>query len=500
MHVHCLGLNHQTANISLRERMAFDDEKITATLARLSDEFNAQAGEVNEMVILSTCNRVELYAASPLSAPPLLLACLADFSHGLKREEFEPYTYHLVDRPAITHLFRVAAGLDSLVLGEPQILGQVTHALELARGQNAAGLLLSRLFQAAILAGKRARTETGISRNPASVSSLAAGLAERAVPRIDLAQVVILGAGEMADLAVEALRKRGVSQILVLNRTLARARELAGRWDAQAGTFEHLEIALVHADIVIASTGAPQTIIQSALAEQVMHLRPDRPLVAIDIAVPRDIDPEVGNLPGISLYDIDSLKQQLEHSLAERSRQVPLVETILAEEQDRFMAYLKTLEVLPLIADLHQQADAIRQSVLEKTLRRLPDLNEAERAHIVAMTRSLVKRLLDAPIRRLRAEAETQSETWSQCPYGPEYASVVRSLFGLSIQAKFRPGSDPLPPQATVPAGLAGAGGGVEAEHGSPGPYPCPRDFASRPCPMAQDSSQRPVLAERSGL
>ena len=320
------------------------------------------------------------------------------------------------------HLFNVAAGLDSLVIGEPQILGQVTRALELARGQNTAGPILNRLFQSAIHAGKRTRTETAISRNPASVSSLAASLSERVVHHIAEAQIVILGAGEMAELAVEALRKRGANRILVVNRTLERARALALRWDAQAATFENLNTALTSADILIASTGAPHTLISHKMVKDAMTQRAARPLVLIDIAVPRDIDPETANIPHLRLYDMDSLNAQLEHSLAERMAEIPQVKTILEEELTKFEDYLKSLEMLPIIADIHQQAETIRQAELDKTFRRLPDLTEAERARIIAMSQALVKKLLQAPTHRLRAEAA--------CPHAPRYALLPAHYSG----------------------------------------------------------------------
>jgi glutamyl-tRNA reductase len=324
------------------------------------------------------------------------------------------------------HLHRVAAGLDSLVVGEPQILGQVTRALELARGQNTAGPVLNRLFQSAIHAGKRARTETGISRNPASVSSLAASVCERTVQKISEAQIVILGAGEMAELAVEALRKRGANRILVVNRTLERAHSLAQRWDAQGTTFENLDFALASADILIASTGAPHTLISPQMVNEAMRERTERPLVLIDIAVPRDIDPDAAGIRGVQLYDIDTLNARLEHSLAERMSEVPQVKIILEEELSQFAEYMKSLEMLPIIADMRQQAEAIRQAVFEKTLRRMPDLTPAERDRIEAMTQALVKKILEAPTQRLRAEAS--------CPHAPEYAAVARTLFGLKSE------------------------------------------------------------------
>jgi len=421
MYILCLGLNHTTAPISLREKLALDESVVRIALARLS--CGHVASPLTELVILSTCNRVELYAVSNQLAFAELEKYLSDVS-GVPVDQFRSHVYRFQDRDAVCHLFEVAAGLDSLVIGEPQILGQVTRALELARGQNTVGAVLNRLFQDAIHAGKRTRTETSISRNPASVSSLAASLSERAVRKISETEIVILGAGEMAELAVEALRKRGAQKILVVNRTLERARELVQRWGAQATTFENIHAALESADILISSTGAPHTLISMQMVNEVMQHRMDRPLVLIDIAVPRDIDPNVVNIPHVTLFDIDGLNAKLEHSLSERMAEVPRVKSILEEELELFDEYRRSLDMLPLIADIRQNAEAIRQTELEKTLRRLPDLTEAERSHIEAMTQALVKKLLHAPTNHLRAEATT--------PRASEFAEIARTLFNIS--------------------------------------------------------------------
>lgn len=429
MHITCLGLNHTTTTIGLRERLAFSDENIRAALARLGcgdGQDIIPAGYIAELVIVSTCNRIELYVVSGTVIFTELETFLSE-ARSVEREELRPHLYHYQDMDAVRHLFEVAAGLDSLVIGEPQILGQITHSLELARGQNAVGPVLNRLFQAAIHAGKRARTETAIARNPVSVSSLAASLAERVVHPIAGAQIVILGAGEMAELAVEALRKHGAKHILVVNRTLERAHALSQRWDARNATFEQLDAALETADILIASTGAPHTIISAEMVEQAMQTRAQRPLVLIDVAVPRNIDSEAAHLPHVRLYDIDHLNDQLEHSLAGRMAQVPQVKAILEDESAEFSEYLESLEMLPLIADIHQQAETIRRTELERTLRRLPDLTDDERARIEILTQSLVKKLLDGPTNRLRAEAA--------CPQAPKYAGVARSLFGLKEES-----------------------------------------------------------------
>lgn len=411
MHILSIGINHTTAPIELRERLVFREDE----LHTLAQGFSP----AKELIIVSTCNRTELYSTSSRHSFAELEVFLSHARH-VPLDELRPHLYHRADQNAIHHLMRVAAGLDSLVLGEPQILGQVTRALELARSVGLAGPLLTRLFQAAIHAGKRARSETEISRNPASVSSLAASVAEKAVGNVKTASVVVLGAGEMAELTVEALRKRGVERIRVINRTLENAQKLAHRWGAEPATFDSLPESLTDADILIASTGAPQAVLT---ADMVRAAQRQRPLLLIDIALPRDIEPACAVLPGVLLYDLDSLNAALENSLAERAAQVPQVEAILAEESTQFLDFMRTLEMLPLITDLRQQAEAIRQAELEKTLRRLPDLTDQERERIDALTQALVKKLLETPTRRLRAEAA--------CQHAPEYATVARTLFGL---------------------------------------------------------------------
>jgi glutamyl-tRNA reductase len=420
VHIFSIGLSHTSAPVDVRERLTFSEEQIRASLARLS--CGHITSSLAEAIIISTCNRTEIYAVSNKLPFAELEAFLSDV-RSVPVDKLHPYVYRFCDMDVAHHLFNVAAGLNSVVIGEPQILGQVTRSLELARGQNAVGPILNRLFQAAIHAGKRSRTETAISRNPASVSSLAASMAERAVGHIKTANVVVLGAGEMAELTVEALRKRGVEKILVINRTLTRAQGLAQRWGSKSATFEFLLEALVEADILISSTGAPHTLISYEMVDKAMRERPERPLALIDIAVPRDIDSDAASLPGVQLYDIDRLNTQLDHSIAERTSEVPQVKIILEEELSQFEEYMKSLEMLPIIADMHQQAEDIRQRVLDKALRRMPDLTEAERDRIEAMTQALVRKLLDAPTQRLRAEAS--------CPHAPEYAAVARTLFGL---------------------------------------------------------------------
>jgi len=422
--IHCLGLNHRTADLALREQVAFSEEDVRAALARLGCGTNgSRPAGVAEMVILSTCNRTEVYAVSPTENFDTLEAFLAD-ARGIPADVLRPHLYRYRDRDAVAHLFRVASGLDSLVLGEPQILGQVTRAWELARGQGTVRAVLGRLFQAAVHTGKRARTETAISHNPASVATMAVHLAAQVVEDLPSARVLVLGAGEMAEQAVEALRVRGVSHIRVMNRTLGKAKTLASRWGGQATTFEALVPSLAWADIVLASTGAPHTLVEVRHLREALAARPHRPVVLLDIAVPRDVEPEAGALPGVRLYDLDALQEHLEDALASRRQAVPQVEAIVEEEVAAFVAYLQTLEVVPIIRALRSQAEAVRRAELEKTLRKMPDLTEEERMRLEALTQAIVNKLLHPPTVALKEAA--------QGPRGAETAAIARRLFGIS--------------------------------------------------------------------
>jgi glutamyl-tRNA reductase len=438
MKILCLGLSHRTTPVELRERLSFSDATLRAVLARFGCGQGARPDHLSELVVLSTCNRLELYACASHSPADDPVHALLDFLaevHGVRLAEFEHHLYRYIGVEAARHLCRVAAGLDSMILGEPQVLGQVTEAYERALGQHTVGRVLSALFRTAIRAGKRARTETAISRNPASASSVAIRLAEQVVGKLVDRQALVIGAGEMGELVLEALRVRGVRHIAIVNRTQQRATELANRWGGQAYGFEQMADSLVQADIVITSTGAPHTIIGPALLRDVMAQRPQRPLVFMDIAVPRDVDPAVKEIPGVHVFDIDDLHSRLDGSIAERQSEIPLVEAIVEQEVANFEAWLRGVEVMPVIADLRQKAEAIRQSEIERTLRHLPDLDPQIREHIQHLSRSLVNKLLHEPTVHLRAEAGNG--------HAAEYAETVRQLFGLALE----------PPQSTTPSG-----------------------------------------------
>lgn len=430
MTILCLGVSHHTAPVELREQLNYPPAALRAALARLGCGRGDLEHELTELVVLSTCNRLELYAMIPeavLAPEPdrhfEALYAFLDATRGVPRGVYTAHAYRLMEREAVTHLCRVAAGLDSMILGEPQILGQVTVALQTAATQGAAGPILSGAFRAAIQAGKRARAETAIGRNPATLSSVAVKLATTTAGELAARRVLVVGAGEMAELAVEALRARGAAEITVVNRTYERAAALARRWDARPLTFEWLEEALAAADIVLTSTDAPHAVISAEVARAALARRSNQPMVFIDIAVPRDVDPGVRQLPNVHYFDIDDLAAHLNGALADRQREVPRVEAIVAQEVRAFDEWLRGLEVTPLIAGLHAKADAIRRAEVDKTLRRLPQLGELERRQIERLTEALVSKLLHEPTRRLKAESQRGNP-------GP-YVAAVRNLFAL---------------------------------------------------------------------
>lgn len=421
MSIYCIGVNHQTAPISLRERLALSEAQQRAALARCGCGDRERTGSYSELILLSTCNRVEMYTIGTggFDESEALLAEIT----GVEPGEIAPYLYRYQDLEAAMHLFSVAAGLDSMVLGEPQILGQVAESYTLALSVGSTGLILSRLFQSAIHAAKRSHHETSISTNPATVSSVAVHLIASIVKPLDEARVLVVGAGEMAELAVEALRKRGVKDITVVNRTVATARELADRWGSRARGFETLEEELVRADVVISSTSAPHTLFKRKNVGEAMNRRPDRPLILMDIAVPRDVDADVRELEHVHVYDIDQLNDQLSRSVDERRAEVPNVQAILKEELTGFEDWYQRLEIRPVIKALHQHAESIRQEQVEKALRRLEESGVDPHEEIEILTRALVKQLLHTPTDCLKEQ--------SRNGHAAQYALYARELFGI---------------------------------------------------------------------
>jgi glutamyl-tRNA reductase len=379
--------------------------------------------QVREVVILSTCHRLEVYALvdNRCAGEDSIVRWLSGMC-GFAPEKLCDYLYTCHDQEAVHHLLRVAAGLDSMVLGEAQILGQIAEAYELACSQRAAGAVLSALFRAAIHAGKRARTETGIAVNPASVSSLAANLAGQLLGDLAQRQVLLIGAGETAALAVKALIQRGVSNIVVANRTLLHAEQLARTWGATAVALDQLPAALPGADIVITSTGAPHSILDRDLLAPAMASRPLRPPFIIDIAVPRDVDSGVTGIPNVHLCDIDDLQSQAQQNTRHREAEIPYVEAIVEAEVIQFMNWHRSLEVASTVAELREQMERARQHELERLFNRL-DLDERERSLVATMSHRLVNRILHAPTVCLKREAVNGN--------GAAYLAATRQLCSL---------------------------------------------------------------------
>ncbi|MCB9418216.1 MAG: glutamyl-tRNA reductase [Ardenticatenaceae bacterium] len=425
----CLGLSHHTAPVALREQLSCSLTDLNGLLQTFREETalgeNGRFPGINELVILSTCNRVELYAHVDAVRPHIrqLLTQFLSELRGVDTAVFANHLYFYTGQTAIDYLMRVTAGLDSLVLGEPQILGQVNSAYTAAAQTHAAGPVLRRLFEAAIRAGKRARTETAISSNPASISSVAIALAQTAAGSLADKTAVIIGAGEMAELALKALQARQISAVTVVNRTCPRAQLLTDRLGGTARGLDELGEQLLTADIVISATGAPHFILDAALIERLMEKRNGRALVLIDIAVPRDIDPQAALIPGVILFDVDDLQDKLDKALAARQREVPRVEAIIAEEQTNLTNQLRELAAKPFITDLRQKAEEIRQRELERTLRHLGDVDPQVAVHLQYLSRSLVNKLLHEPTIRVKEQASNGRSA--------EYVATARHLFGL---------------------------------------------------------------------
>lgn len=429
MPIVCIGISHRTAPVALRERLAFSaDQQRRVFFGDAAGRLAAEHG-LGELVILSTCNRTEIYAAASdvshrLGEVPEALMDLLVEGRAVSRDRLLEHVYAYRGIEAVRHLCRVAAGLDSMVLGESEILGQVTRGHETAAREGAAGPMLEAAFRAAVRAGRRARVETGICRNPMSVSSEAVRLIRDAAGDLSRQRVLVIGTGKMGRLAGEALRAHGATDLRVVSRTAQHAEALAQAWAATPLAWHELAAAIREADVVISSTGAPHAVITTELVASALAGAEPRPRLFVDIAVPRDIEPEVGRLPQVRLFDLDHLQTRIDGSLVGRQREVPRVEAIVGEEVARFEEWRRGAELRPLLSALRARSEAIRRSELERIFRRLGDISPELREQIERFSVSLVNQLLHEPTRRLRA-AGTGAD-------GEAYASVTRDLFGLS--------------------------------------------------------------------
>ena len=404
MSVVLVGISHHRAPVELRERAALD-------LQRARELARTLAGENGEAVCLSTCNRTELYLAEESADAAERKAEVALLA---LEEELGPALYRLRDEAAALHLFRVAAGLDSMVPGEGEILGQVRSAHD----AGATGPILDRLFRDALHAGKKARTETAIGESPASVSSAAAALAEQVFGELAGRTVLVVGAGEIGELALKSLVARGATIAFVANRTAQPAEELTSRFGGKPLGLEGVGGSLEHVDVVLSSTAAPGWTLSRGDVERVLHARKGRPLFLIDLAVPRDLDPAIHELDSCYLYDIDDLEAVVAETLAGRRREAERAETIVVGEADRFREWQASLDVVPAIASLRARAEEIRAAELARA-----KLSGAERRAAESVTAAVLNKLLHLPTIRMKQAAAAAD--------GVIYADAVRHLFGL---------------------------------------------------------------------
>jgi glutamyl-tRNA reductase len=412
-----IGVNHRTTPVEVRERLALTPHHTVECVRSLH-----ALDEVSECAILSTCNRTEVLAVRGEGCPEDpsgLLAALLDDPLDLS-----PYSYCHTDEDAVLHLFRVAAGLDSMILGEGQILGQVRSAMRQSDEAGGLGTVLTKLLQWSLAAGKRARAETRIGTGAVSVSSAAVELAKEIFGHLTGRTALILGAGETGELTLKLLSDAGVSSVVVTNRTYDRALRLSESLGGEAVRFDQLRDAMVRADIVIGSTGAPFPVVHADSVREVMRRRRQKPLFLIDIAVPRDIEPDVGLLDNVFLYNIDDLQAVVQQNLGDRHEEARKVEAILEEEAAGFLQWWQTLSLGPVLAGLQHRFEEIRVAELEKTMPRLSHLSEADREALELLTRGIVKRILKAPIAHLKSQAGE--------PSGAAYLEATRELFGLN--------------------------------------------------------------------
>jgi glutamyl-tRNA reductase len=410
MRLFVVGLSHRSAPVELRERVDFGRAGLERALAALM-----ASGRVREGVVLSTCNRSEVYAALERDSDVESLTRFISDYHDIPHSEIAGHLYVHRGADAARHVFRVAAGLDSLVVGEPQVLGQVKAAYNLASDRGATGALINRLFHSAFGTGKRVRSETGLSEGAVSVSYAAVALAKKIFGTVKGRTVLIAGAGEMAKLTGVHLKAQEAGRIVIASRTTALAERLATELQGQAVPWSQLPEVLVAADVAVTATGSSIAVISRDLVQSVMRQRPHRPLFIIDIAVPRDVEPSAGDLEQVFLYNIDDLQQIVKDNLARRGAELSRAEAVVEEEALRFAHWLRSRDVIPTVVALRQRFEAIRRSELQRLDPKLAALPPEARARVDEVTRLIVEKLLVSPTERLKSlDDETMLAVYSE--------------------------------------------------------------------------------------
>ena len=414
-----VGLSHRTAPVEIRERLHFPDSSLQDALRRLTSQ-----SAIAESLILSTCNRTEVLAHSADAQRGVMLVrnFISDF-HRQPERSLHPYLYDLTHSEVVRHVFRVASSLDSMVLGEPQILGQFKTAFSLARRIGSVGDALSPLIHRAFFVAKRVRSETAISSAAVSVSFAAVELARKIFDHLSGRTVLLMGAGKMSELAAKHLVSQGTTQLLVWNRTYRRAVEMARDLNGEAIPPEELFRHVERADIVICSTGSPGFILTRSDGQRLIQLRKNRPVFIIDIAVPRDVDPEVNDLDNIFLYDIDDLQHVVDANLKQRRREAQFAEAIVQEEVQSFIKQARGLDVAPAIVSLRKHWDVIRREELARNRAKLGDLNEQQEAALEQLTRGILNKILHGPISEIKS--------LGQDPDAEQKIATIKRMLGL---------------------------------------------------------------------
>jgi glutamyl-tRNA reductase len=424
MHILTIGLNYKTAPVEIRERFSIQPEVLPAALHKLK-----QTKSILECVIVATCNRTEIYAVvDRLQVCGHYIRSFMEEWFGVPMEDFVNHLYTREDQAALDHLFRVTSGLDSMIIGETQILGQIRDAFLLAQKEKTTGTLFNQLFKQAVTMAKKAHAETSIGEHAVSVSYAAVELGKRIFGDFKDKHIMIVGAGKMSELTVKHLHANGASRITVVNRTLARAKELANKFKGEACTLEEMHERLKDTDIMISSTGSADYVLTRDQAEQVMQKRKSRPLFLIDIAVPRDLDPAMNSVSNVFLYDIDDLEGIVESNIELRRQESRKIEQMIKEEIREYEQWYKTLEVVPVIRALQEKSAAVHEEVMDNLWKKLPDLDEHERKVIRKLTKSIVNQMLHDPILRIKDMAAERS--------GDEAVEMFSRIFALEDTLK----------------------------------------------------------------
>jgi len=415
-----VGLNHNTAPIEIRECLAFPEDKMAEAVSKVH-----ALSSLKENMILSTCNRVEVFAATRETEKAIhdLKEFLSQY-HGISLKEFEKSLYFHIGEEAVRHIFRVASSLDSMVVGEPQILGQIKDAYDISQQAKTSGLILHRLLHRAFHVAKRVRTETKIGNSAVSVSFVAVELAKKIFDTLEKKTVLLIGAGEMSELAAQHLVSGGIEKVLVANRTYERAVTLSQQFKGEAIPFEEMSQGLRKADIVISATDAPQYLIRHDQVSKVMKDRRQKPIFFIDIADPRDIEPKVGDIENVYLYNIDDLQKVVNDNIQDRKKEAARAENIVQDEVIKFVNWYRSLDVTPTIVALREKFEEIRKKELEKTFSLHPNFSDKEKKSLEAMTSAIINKILHEPLTILKRKDEGLMVDL--------YLDAIRAIFQLA--------------------------------------------------------------------